>query len=180
MQDRTSWPNWRVAAISPQNLLAADPSRSPHLACGACLEVQCTGVRAQTQSHITQHSPQQEGNMPPSLKAAIMHLLILASGPSPFPPHLMCPHLPTALQANCLPSPSPVVVQVVDSCSPCAPNVIVLPYPTFEQLTAEPAAGQAAVRFRQVCVCPRECVSGGASNKISLPPIFKGEAQMRV
>ena len=40
-QNRDVWPNWRVGAISPENPIAANASRSPKDGCGACLEIKC-------------------------------------------------------------------------------------------------------------------------------------------
>lgn len=41
--DINSYPNWRVAAISPNNPLAASTTRQPKIGCGACFELQCIG-----------------------------------------------------------------------------------------------------------------------------------------
>lgn len=38
---RSEWPYWSVAAISPSNFLASNSTRLPKGGCGACLQLQC-------------------------------------------------------------------------------------------------------------------------------------------
>lgn len=89
----------------------------------------------------------------------------MACGPARSPPLRAA-----APQPRCAPAPrgAPLVVQVANQSPSCPTNRIVLPYTIFRQSLADPAAGEAAVRFRHVdCAPPGSIVADVDTYRLS-------------